>query len=392
MARQLEDFLTGYLEYCKGTEPPINYHLWCAISAIAAALQRKAYINWGVETILPNMYIVLIGPSGNRKGVAMGILQDIIREVGIRSTAESITREALIRDLRDSVNKFDDPDGGIKFHCSLTAFSEELSIFLGQNDVKFLADLTDWYNCKPEWTYRTKGQGTDKIQGICFNLLGATAPDWLVSILPREAIGGGFTARIIFVVEEQKAEIVPLPKEPDLKLRTALIKDLEQIHLVCGEYRFTPEAISLYKGWYEQSANGSYGIKDPKFAAYNERRATHIKKLGMIMSASRGSDRKITLKDLERAVGILEKTEIKMPRVFRSLGKSRYSEVTMQVFDYIVLKKQVSASEILNKFYLDVDDYTLDVVSKTLQAMKVIDVKWSEDKRDKIFILLKKEI
>ena len=207
--RELNDWISAYLKYVENTEPPISYHTWTAVSMIAGALQRKVYLNWGHDTIYPNMYIVLIGPSGRaRKGTAMNIGKDILKDIGISMTSESITREALIRDMKDAVTNFPDATTGkVRFHCSLTALSEELSVFLGQNDIKFLADLTDWYDSRDSWTYRTKGSGTDKIQGVCFNILGATAPDWLQSILPQEAVGGGFTSRIIFVVEETKAGI-----------------------------------------------------------------------------------------------------------------------------------------------------------------------------------------
>jgi hypothetical protein len=372
--RQLEDFITAYLKYVEGTESPTQYHLWCGISAIAAALQRKAYIVWGTETIFPNMYIVLIGPSGKcRKGVAMAIGQDLVRSIGIKVTAESITREALIRDLRECAVSYDDPDKGIMFHCSLTTHSPELSVFLKQKDVAFLADLTDWYDSKSEWTYRTKGQGTDTIQGICFNLLGASAPDWLTSILPEEAIGGGFTSRVIFVVEDEKREVVPVPKLPNTELRLKLKADLERIYVMAGEFRMNKESIEIYSNWYIEH-NKNPVITDPKFFGYNERKATHLKKLAIILSASRGDSRVVTVDDFNRALTILDNTEKKMPRVFRSLGKSRYSELTMTVFDFIIEKKVVSRSEILRKFYLDVDDYTLDIIAKTLYAMKAISV------------------
>lgn len=346
---------------------------------------------WGTETIFPNMYIVLIGPSGKcRKGVAMGIGQELVKSIGVKVTAESITREALIRDLKESAISYMDPERGIVFHCSLTTHSPELSVFLKQKDVAFLADLTDWYDSKSEWTYRTKGQGTDTIQGICFNLLGASAPDWLTSILPEEAIGGGFTSRVIFVVEEEKREIVAIPTLPNQELRQALRSDLESIYVMNGEFKMDTASIELYKNWYIKHHTHPV-ITDPKFAGYNERKATHLKKLAIILSASRGNSRVVTADDFNRAIYILNKTEEKMPRVFRTLGKSRYSELTMIVFDYIILKKRVTRSEILTKFYLDVDDYTLDVVTKTLYAMKAITIDHVTNSNEIVYTLINKE-
>ena len=377
MSRQLTDFISGYLKYGEKTESPTQYHLWCGICAIASALQRRCRMPWGVETIYPNHYVVLIGPSGKcRKGVAMGICYDIVHEAGIKTCAESVTREALIRDFKESINSYSDPGGGeIQYHCSMTIFSEELSIFLGNKDVRFLADLTDWYNCKSEWTYRTKNMGTDKIANMCFNMLGATAPDWLTSILPQEAVGGGFTSRIIFVAESEKRSVEAAPFTPDYELRDALINDLELISTLCGEFKFKEDAQQMYIDWYEKHSD-SPAMKDPRFAGYNERRATHIRKLSMVCSVSRSNDLIITVADFERARLILEAVEANMPRVFRGLGKAKYSELTMYVFDYVMQRGEVSKGEIMRKFHMDLDDYTMDIVTKTLMSMKVLTVKY----------------
>jgi hypothetical protein len=140
------------------------------------------------------MYVILVGPSGRaRKGVAIGIGKDMLNTTGITMTSESITREALIRCMKGAMTNYNTPEGKVLFHSSITCFSEELSVFLGQNNISFLSNLTDWYDSKDKWTYETKGAGTDQLQGLCFNLLGATAPDWLQSMLPQEAVGGGFS-------------------------------------------------------------------------------------------------------------------------------------------------------------------------------------------------------
>ena len=153
MAKRLAgDWLSTYLAYTENTEPPNSYHVWTAISVIASALQRKVWLNWGHESIYPNMYIVLIGPSGRcRKGTAMNIgkrLLVAIKDVTI--TAESVTREALIRLMKGAINNMTDPrhPSRITVHCSITVISEELAVFLGQNDVRFLSNLTDWYDSR----------------------------------------------------------------------------------------------------------------------------------------------------------------------------------------------------------------------------------------------------
>ncbi len=377
MERQLSDFLTTYLKYTNKTEPPTSYHIWTCLSVIGAAMQRKCYLRWGFKTLYPNLYVVLIGPSGCRKGTAMGIGKDLLQEInGINLASESVTREALIRDMKDGVTTFTDPtDQMLKFHSSVTVLSEELSVFLGQQNVKFLADLTDWFDCSDTWTYRTKGSGTDKLVGVCVNILGATAPDWLRSILPQEAFGGGFTSRVIFVVEETKKQIVPDPRIPEdiLALRPALVHDLEQISTMAGEMIFTEEAMAIYTDWYTKQSKNPV-IKDPHFAGYCERRAVHVLKLSMVMSASRSCDRVITAQDFGRALALLESTEPKMPRAFMGLGRAKYSEMTAQLYNYLQKVRRASAAEILDKFDVDLDEYTLQLVMKTLAARKAVDI------------------
>lgn len=388
MARHYEDFLTAYLKYTSNTEPPTNYHIWTALSAISGCLQRRVYLKWGFKKLYPNLYIVLIGPSGCRKGTAMGIGKDLLQDInGVVLTSESVTREALIRDMRDCVATYMDPTDGVpKFHCSITVQSEELSVFLGQGNIKFLADLTDWFDCHDQWTYRTKGSGTDKLTGVCVNFLGATAPDWLRSILPQEAFGGGFTSRIIFIVEDQKKQIVPDPTvaQDILAMRPHLVNDLEQIALMAGEMRFDNKTMEAYTAWYVNQSK-SPAIKDPHFAGYCERRAVHTLKLSQVCSASRSSDRIVLLSDFERAVALLESVEPKMPRAFLGLGKARYSELTAQLFDYLMRVRKTTRSDILDKFHYDLDEYTLQIIMKTLSARKVISITYDGDKGEYMY-------
>ena len=136
MSRELTNWLDSYLEYTENSESPISYHTWAGLSVVAGALQRRVYLKWGLgQVIYPNLYIVLIGPSGRtRKGVALGIAKDFLKQVpGVAVVPESSSgRQAMILAMKRAAKNFQDPtDGIIKFHCSVTAFSEELSVFLG---------------------------------------------------------------------------------------------------------------------------------------------------------------------------------------------------------------------------------------------------------------------
>jgi len=240
MSRILDNWIDECLNFTSNTEPPVMFRKWTAVSVVAAALQRKCYLPWGSLTFFPNMYVVLVAPSGKaRKGTAMNPGMDFLTEPGlnIKLAAEAITREALIRELKSSGdNSIDSNTGSMMLHASLTIYSQELTVFLGYNNLQLMSDLTDWYDCRKKWTYRTKWSGTDEIEGVWVNLIGATTPNLVQTSMPIDAIGLGLTSRMVFVFEDRKGKIVPDPflTREDMELRQRLVGDLQKIAMLSG--------------------------------------------------------------------------------------------------------------------------------------------------------------
>jgi hypothetical protein len=375
--REMEDWLNGWMQFNENSEPPRMYHLWCAISVIGSALQRKCKLNWGTLTFYPNMYIVLVGPSGKcRKGTAMGPALSILEELNVNLAAESITREALIRELKNA--NYSDPDPSMQTlgaqHSSLTIFAPELTVFLGYHNHQLLSDLTDWYDCRNKWTYRTKNMGTDKIVGVYVNLIGATTPDLIRTTMPLDAIGGGLTSRMIFVYENKKYKTEPCPflSNEDLLLRKKLFSDLEQIAQLRGEFTVTENFLARWIEWYTaQESNPPFD--DSMFAGYIERRPNHVMKLSMIVNASRTNEMKITRGDLDRAIKILTDTEINMPATFAGVGKYEHADVLARVMEEIGLAGEITLEHLQAKFARDASSFVLDQIIQTLDAMGFVD-------------------
>jgi hypothetical protein len=197
-------------------------------------------------------------------------------------------------------------------HSSLTIWSQELTVFLGHQNFQLMSDLTDWYDCRNKWTYRTKNQGTDDINGVYVVLYGATTPDLIRTALPIDAIGSGLTSRVIFVNEANKGKVVPFPgfSSTEVKIRDKLFKDLNKISMLCNTFKVTQEFLEYWMLWYPQQEQNP-PFDDSRFAGYIERRANHIMKLSMIMNAARTDTMLIELKDLQKAINVLERTEVK---------------------------------------------------------------------------------
>jgi hypothetical protein len=360
MPRKTTDWITKYLEYTDNSEPPRLYREWIAVSVIAAVLQRKCFLRWGELTFYPNMYVVLVGPSGrSRKGTAMSVGASFLREIGINMAAEAITREALIRELSEATDMFQMPSGDLYTHASLTIYSQELTVFLGYNNLQLISDITDWYDCREYWTYRTKNMGTDEIIGVWVNLIGATTPSLIQNALPADAIGGGLASRIIFVYEENKGKVVAAPfiSTADVQLRKDLKHDLEDIYTTRGMFRVSDPFVEAWVKWYEHQEDNP-PFTDANFSGYVSRRPNHILKLCMILAASENSlssdgDPILTETILARAIDLLERTEIKMPRVFMGFGASDMSAITSKIMAYIANRKSLTSNDIMRSFYAD---------------------------------------
>lgn len=387
MSRELKGWLEHYVEYTDATESPLSYHVWCGLAVIAGALQRRVYLKWGIgQVIYPNLYTVLIGPSGRtRKGVAIGIAKEFLKAVPhVTVTPESSSgRQAMILAMKRAWRNFSDPskNNKIEFHCAVTAFSEELAVFLGQGDIAYLSNLTDWYDSKDDWEYETVGRGKDSLQGLCLNLLGGTAPDWIQSMIPQEALGGGFTSRIIFVVEEHKRKIVPEHNvtKRELELHGMLSRDLERIALLAGEISFTPPARQLYVDWYieqdKKMANKEMPVTDHRFAGYCERRATHLRKLMILCSASRSDELFIREEDFHKALSLLTGAEQNMHKTFGGLGKAKNSDNLEMIINYVKENRLTTREIVMRKFYRDIDLMDFLKIEETLERhMKVIQV------------------
>lgn len=373
----MTDWLDAYMKYTENSEPPDTYKLWTGISVIAACLRRKCVLNWGSLTFYPNMYVVLVGPSGKcRKGTAMKPGMKLLKDIGVPLSSESITREALVRELKESRDDQVDVLTGTPYlHSSLTIYSEELTVFLGYNNQQLMADLCNWYDCGDKWTYRTKNMGTDEIRGVWVNLVGATTPELLQTTLPRDAIGGGLTSRIIFVYEFKKGKtvLVPFYTDEERELEEKLIRDLGKISLLTGEFKLTEGFVNKWIDWYsvQDQCRGPI-FDDYKFSGYVERRPTHAMKLSMILSASRTSDMVVTEGDLERALKILAITEIKMPHTFSGIGRLDMSDIVHRIMVFVSQVKKITYSDLLRTFYQDVDRIGLDKMVDTMEAMHFI--------------------
>ncbi len=354
--RKLDDWIERYLEFSQNTESPKQYHLWTAISAIASCLQRRTWLSWGHEIIYPNFYIVLVGPPGGRKGTAMKILKPFIQDLGIIMSADSIgSVQSLYMEIKDSLNSYKDPNNDtMTEHRSLSTWSEEFQVFLGDNDPKLIMAVTDLFDSPKKWEYKSIKQGKVDLSNCWFNLLGAITPTLLQTKLSKDAMGGGLVSRTIFVVGYGQEKLIPLGflTDEERELELLLRADLEQINQLVGPFKPTQRFINSYSDWYGTRCYHN-NIDNEKFMGYNSRRALHMRKLCMVVSASESNSMLLNERHLTKAIELLEYTEQYMPDAFYGVGKGLHGEVMGNVINILKRNKMMEWTELVSTFHLD---------------------------------------
>ena len=186
-----------------------------------------------------------------------------------------------------------------------------------------------------------------------------------------DAIGGGWTSRVIFVVSEDRGSPKPRGEKPAKakELQEILLSDLAEISTLKGEFKWSNEAGEMFDDWYinHKHPTGVWWLD-----GYFERKPSHVVKLSMILAIAEGNNLIIELKHLKEALDLLTLTEIEMPRTFTGMGRSDLSQDTFRILRIISKAGRIKESDILANNWQHFGKFELDKMIETLVAANKI--------------------
>lgn len=339
-------WIDTYLEYTSNQESPKSFHQWVGMSLISGMLKRNVWIPRVKYTTYPNLYVILVASSAKcRKSIALQLGRDILSATKKPPNifAQKITTEALIESLEE---------GNKKGTCHGIIFASELSVFLGADAIRsgIIPALTDLYDSPKQWVYHTRGRGKETLKNVTLGMVAASTKDWLRSSIPVEAIGGGFTSRIIFVTEEGPSKLILFGEEDndrrDEKLRASLVTDLNDIGKLSGAVTFSKGAKDLALEWYKKEASE---IRDEKTDGYFGRKHDTMFKVAVILSVSEGSSLEVLPKHIKKALEIMERNERHLSTIMASVTSTNFGGTTEKVFSLIKKHGTIKHSDLLKK-------------------------------------------
>lgn len=349
-----------YLEMVEDTESPRLFHVWCFLSGISACLGRRVWLPFGESKVWGNQFVLLVGPPAARKSTAINIAVKCVKKatkVRFAPDDTSGQRQGLIKhmmgdDLEGEEGKLleakmstavdvagiEDTLSTIEItdtrdaHVTYIAASEFTS-FMGHGNTELITFLGKMWDGE-DYQYQLKNSN-DWLRDPLVNLIGGSTPTNIASAFPPEAIGQGFTSRLILVYSNTKYKSIPRPPKFDEKLK-AEIEDIFRyaFYQASGPMEETKEAWGVFNDLYEYDPK----IKDPRFTYYVGRRHTHLQKIAMALAVARRS-MTIDKCDVETAHRLLTYTENYMPEALGEFGMSPLGAAKQKLLEYLAMSK-----------------------------------------------------
>ena len=363
MSRNFPDWITSYLKYASVTEAPKRMHFWASVGTIAGCLRRRVWIDMKRFCWYPSFYIIYVGPPGIvAKSTTIDIAGDLLKAVpGIKFGPNAITWQALVTAFAAASESFE-YQGEWHPMSPLTLHASELGSLLNLQDRDMVNLLIELWDGKKSYEKITKMSGNDTVEAPWINMQAGTTPHWVADNMPQAMIGGGLSSRCIFVYGDEKEQYIAYVDEMvgrgDAELRLKLIQDLEQIAMLCGPYVISPAARTWGRAWYEAFwKDAKERMDDHMLEGYAARKQTHMHKVAMVLSASRGDSLTIDIEDLQLANTMLEDLEKDMHRVFSRIGRTEDSMQAERFIEYVRRKGTISYHEAYKMIHIYFPDF-----------------------------------
>lgn len=362
------------MEATSDLESPRKYWLWSAITTIAAVVKNNVWVQrysqiTGMMSLIPNLYVFLVGPSGIRKGPPIDLAKLLLTEVnGTQIISGRNSIEAVIQELGHA--KTAPGRRGPKTDSTALILSREFSTSLVRNP-DALTILTDLYDSPKEWKNTMKHTGVDRLENVCISILGAMNETHFSDVISEKEITGGFIGRCHIVFSRERARKNSLlrdsAKKYTIEALSAHLKILKELH---GPALLTEEATVFYDKWYDEF--DPEGSSDKTGSAL--RVSDNVLKVALIFALSREPILIIRKDDMETALRICLESTARVETVTRGVGQSEMAVKQKSFLNAMLGAKEyrIGRERLLQKCHGDFDVHDLNRMEETFVAAGII--------------------
>jgi hypothetical protein len=262
------DFLTLYMHAVGQSEVPKNWHMWSAISLLAASMQNRIYlVGLDGRVLYSNLYIMLVGMSGEGKGTSCektAVNQFVLPTVNYPYVYENLhvlsgrwTMQAIYDYAKNAFPANIERHMTVVENPAFWLVQEELAQGVGRDPGRvnsFIEGMTEFYDkVGSETGDATRGSGAVKFRNPCVNWLSASTETWYVGVIGKNELLSGFGARILQIFGrkdyDQRFPFNVLPTDAEY-VKSYLRDRIAELSLSQGPIYYTKEAAELYTEWY----------------------------------------------------------------------------------------------------------------------------------------------
>lgn len=335
-----DGFLRRYVDYTAHSEAPLAYHVFCALCAVGAVVNRRIWFNMGYYKLYPTLGIILLGPSGIKKTSAANIAVDLLQQVGlVKIYSEKLTPEALIESMTGA-----DAVGLI--------YAPEMTVFLNKQKYNegLVQIITRFMDCPDLWKSETIGRGERVIRNVAISSLMCSTLDWFIRSTPEDSFGGGFIARNLLIVQEASARCEPIPIPGDERLRGSLSNDMSHFHSLEGEATLDRIAHARYIDWYRTEHQEM--IKKPEhdmLSTYYNRKPDHVKRIAICLHVMEHRELCVCYECFDLALRLVNWSEQFLPKMLEQMFKKQVGEDADMILRHIRNSGKLTHSDLMRK-------------------------------------------
>jgi hypothetical protein len=309
-----ESILNLWLEAEGITEVPVSYQIVTALSAIGALLGRGVWVDQVEWRVYPNLSVLLVGPSGIGKDVAIRAAGRLVDANNPGLTYGGKTMEALVEQVMKAQQR----------PACAFILAPEITAFLGGKDYQksMVQELTDILSTGDKVDVSLKSSpGVKRILWEpTWTLQAGSTEEWLHEAMPTGSLEGGLFPRFLIICEEYGDRHVPWIKYstegPDRRRALQAKMEFEQAVGVLverfangGEVVPTLEAREFYENWYINRFK-RFG---PTVRSYANRSRDQLLRVAMLVALTCGR-RFMEACDMEFAEDIMDYVALKLER------------------------------------------------------------------------------
>jgi len=298
--RLCSNWVEIFIEYVKEVESSHQYKLYTGIGLLGAAIRKNIHIALPGELIYLNPAIILVGPSGNRKGSVLGVGLALLKKAKVISIVEdAATMPALLHELAKLTYK--NGTGVEHQQAHALIWAEELTTLFTKSSLK--EGMTSQFMCKlldsrDEAQYKTRSGGSLVLKDPFIQLVAGSTPTGIVETFTNLSWKGGLAARLLLVSAGTYTKN-PEPEQLDSRLAENLMLDLKYISSLSGEMSLNFKARNYYNDWYQSLEQQD---DDTAVAGFINRGGVTVQRLAGLFSISENDSLEIRLQDIKEAI------------------------------------------------------------------------------------------